>query len=805
MSDQQKKQKYQILLHTKALTGSNPRKEICPGCGQKKLVRYIKFWPETKDFQAIGGDYGKCDRINSCGYDIKPGLEDKVQLKQKRKVTQAAIIRPAAEEMAAFSRMDSNFHTFAADLGIDQKHLEAWKVGTASNGRTCFGIFSRDGQHLNTKFIPYEATGCRLRGDKDFPYHLKSKGEGSYEKGFYGAHLFDEGKDTAIVESEKTAILGAFFYPGVNWLAIGGNHGVKAEHINALFIGLASKIYFIGDNDKAGLESSALKTLIALTNKSQNLTLISSNPFAGQADGYDLADWILDNKEAISGDLEKDLYPSAKYYTNAQLAEIFPFWESFESDRGEIVYFIDPIKFWEWLQSELGYGLFFRDNHEMVFVRSKDGVISLTDEKQIKNAVYAYFKEFPSILRKITHPKKQLLSLSVLNFLDDLSNEIKTVRGTKDSDFLFFSNGFVKVTKDGPGQIQPYSKTKFKIWDGDVLPRTYREADYKKSDFYEFCQMITQKDPARLKSLMSGLGYMMHTYKDPSRAWAIVLVDQGTKEGEANGGTGKTLLTTALSHMRKMSREDGKNFGRRNANFMYQNVNEDTKIFCLDDVYQRFDYNLLFSVITGDWTVEKKGKDSYTIPFRESAKMMLTTNYMVKSIDQSTLRRFKEFEIYRRFNKDFTPIDHFKQLFFEDWNDDAWHAFDAFMIECLRIYLNDGLLEAATNDSARSKLASISSEEFADFIINKLKPKPGNKFYLFDLVEMYEEEYPEAPITEKRSYDFEGARMIKSRTIKGWIEAWAKINKVKYQAGRDRKWPKMAGSRNKYTYFEILD
>ena len=191
----------------------------------------------------------------------------------------------------------------------------------------------------------------------------------------------------------------------------------------------------------------------------------------------------------------------------------------------------------------------------------------------------------------------------------------------------------------------------------------------------------------------STIGFLMHGHKNLSFCPAVILNDEVISDNP-EGGTGKGIFMNALSQMKKVVTIDGKSFNFERS-FAYQLVSADTQILVFDDVRKHFDFERLFSVVTEGLTLEKKNKDAIKIPFEKSPKIAITTNYAIKGSGNSFARRKWELELHQHYNKNFTPLDEFNKLFFGDWNDDEWCAFDNYMIGCLQGYLNTGLVESA--------------------------------------------------------------------------------------------------------------
>ena len=239
----------------------------------------------------------------------------------------------------------------------------------------------------------------------------------------------------------------------------------------------------------------------------------------------------------------------------------------------------------------------------------------------------------------------------------------------------------------------------------------------------------------------------MHGYKNLSFCPAIILNDEVISDNP-EGGTGKGLIMSALSKMKKLVVIDGKSFTFERS-FAYQLVSADTQILCFDDVKKHFDFERLFSVVTEGLTLEKKNKDAIKIPFSKSPKIAITTNYAIKGAGNSFARRKWELELHQYYTKEFTPLDELGKLMFGDWNDDDWCEFDNYMINCLRSYLTTGLVKTTF---VNLKVRQFSAERCHEFIEwcglvdgqeknNSLDT--GIRLYKNDLYYNFIEEYPD--------------------------------------------------------------
>jgi hypothetical protein len=167
--------------------------------------------------------------------------------------------------------------------------------------------------------------------------------------------------------------------------------------------------------------------------------------------------------------------------------------------------------------------------------------------------------------------------------------------------------------------------------------------------------------------------------------------------------------------IKKLVLINGKGFDI-NKPFAFQTVQTDTQVLLFDDIDKNFKFENAFSIITEGLTIEKKGQDAIKIPFNESPKISLTTNYTVKGDGASHRRRVFEVEIANHYNDTYTPEDEFGHQFFSDWDDNEWEKFDNFMIRCIQFYLNNGLVESNKVNLEFRKLKNNLGAEFIEFM-----------------------------------------------------------------------------------------
>lgn len=404
-----------------------------------------------------------------------------------------------------------------------------------------------------------------------------------------------------------------------------------------------------------------------------------------------------------------------------------------------------------------------RVGKDVVYVRNENNIIKEVTSNMIKDYVVEYINGLPF---QVTKNFNRLHLFGVLlkqrykffndQFLEFLSNvEVEFKRDTENEAFFYFKNCFVRVTDKNVTTLS-YSDLDKAIWENQIIARDFEKVNYE-TDFFDFLMNICKGNKQRYDALVSAIGYLLHTYKDVSKAKAIILLDEKLSEA-AFGRSGKGLVSKSISKLRNVVSIDGRNF-RFDKSFAFQSVNLDTDIICFDDAAKKFSFDRLFSVITEGITVEKKNRDEFFIPFESAPKILITTNYSIDGTDDSTMDREFVVEFSDFYNKKHRPIDDFDKRFFDDWDKEEWLAFDNFMIRCAQFYLHHGLCEYEFVNLEAKKLIDSTSPEFAEFTEEIELNREYNKRELFERFKSDNKDYEN----------------MKQNTFTRWVKSWASL------------------------------
>jgi hypothetical protein len=372
-----------------------------------------------------------------------------------------------------------------------------------------------------------------------------------------------------------------------------------------------------------------------------------------------------------------------------------------------------------------------------LFVKNDRNFISVFEEPKIKDFVLSDLRNRGHIdafeLMANNTSSFQSSYLSMVSSID-----VKFNRDDQNTSYIYYKNAAIKTTRDKI-EVMSYDAIDDLIWRNQVISRDIEIKSESDGVFKEFIWLVSGQNKERYYTLKSVIGYLMHSYQNEAKPKAIIFNDEMISEDIPNGGSGKGLIHRAIGHIKNIVIEDGKKFDPR-GQFAYQKVNKDTQIFLIDDVPQHFNFESLFSIITEGMTVEKKGQDAYQIPFKESPKISITTNYTIKGSGDSHKRRVFEVEIANYFNEGLTPEMQFGHLFFSDWDDAEWARFDNFMIRCVQYFLKNGLVESNKVNLELRKLKNELGAEFIEFM--EIQNFDGSPINRKDFRDNFNKQYP---------------------------------------------------------------
>lgn len=208
-----------------------------------------------------------------------------------------------------------------------------------------------------------------------------------------------------------------------------------------------------------------------------------------------------------------------------------------------------------------------------------------------------------------------------------------------------------------------------------------------------------EEQKQHLLNKIFAIGYLLHRYKDDPRAWAVFAMDNKISDiGESNGRSGKSYCFKFLQNFMKTVVLGGRNPKLTDNPHVYDRVTEHTDLILVDDAHQYLNFNFFFGDITGDMVVNPKNNVSYNIPFENSPKIVITSNFTLRDIDSSTEDRilytvFSDYYHAASSNNDYRETrkiydDFNKTLHKADYTKEEWNLDFNFIADCIQFYLS---------------------------------------------------------------------------------------------------------------------
>lgn len=262
--------------------GSN--RFTCPKCGRHRCFsKYINC--QTGEY--VDDSCGKCDHEQSCGYHYTPGdyhrdnpertpfvpmSKPMARLAKVKEETASSrpicVIDPmyVTRSLSKASQFVTWLRTTVGDDDAVERVCQQYHVGATRDGGVIFWQIDAQGSVRTGKVMHYWGNGHRVKDSADYarmlnaPYtdkspsptffiHSKMKSqrllpaEWQVTQCLFGEHLLSRRPDDIVylVESEKTALICAAYYPQFVWVATGGGGNLSADKVMPL-IGRVVKI-----------------------------------------------------------------------------------------------------------------------------------------------------------------------------------------------------------------------------------------------------------------------------------------------------------------------------------------------------------------------------------------------------------------------------------------------------------------------------------------------------------------------------------------------------------------------------------
>lgn len=432
-----------------------------------------------------------------------------------------------------------------------------------------------------------------------------------------------------------------------------------------------------------------------------------------------------------------------------------------------------------------------------IYIRIVGNTVQFQTVNDIKDFIHQFLKErnFDRALRNKMYntPGLNETSLSNLPIID-----IDFKDADVNSQILFFKNKTVKVTKDEIVDYRPGILPNLS-WEEDILEHHFEllpaPFEISKDEFGEYDIKINNNDCLFTKYLIQTsrmhwrkelegdafealsekekedylknnhavidgpllnddekseqkrhlvnklftLGYLLHRYRDRSRSWFAYGMDgKISDDGQSHGGSGKSLFfDLAIRHVLKNTfRLPARNPKVAEDPHKYDGLTEHHRYIIIDDAHELLRLDIFYTDVTGDVSVNPKGKQPYTIPFEKAPKIAITTNYSPKNLGPSTERRmlysvFSDYYHYQGQTTDYKesrdPKTDLGCQLFTDFDKKQWNYFYNLCIYSLKFYLSteDKISPAMDNVNKRNLLAEMGTN-FHDWALTYFSEDSNN-------------------------------------------------------------------------------
>lgn len=409
------------------------------------------------------------------------------------------------------------------------------------------------------------------------------------------------------------------------------------------------------------------------------------------------------------------------------------------------------------------------EKHQFVYIESNK--VEISSVPKIKDFVLNYLLEKNEF--EVYNYCASFNNLFMDNYLILLDTiDLVMLNDTKDKSYIPYKNGILEVSKNKVELID-YIDIEYYIWKSQILNRDFTFYNNLENDYKTFIYNISNKEPLPLETT---IGYLLSTYKNRSNNKAVILNDEVISENP-EGGTGKGLFVQGIGHIRKTSIIDGKQFDTKKS-FPYQTVSLDTKVLVFDDVKKNFDFEQNFSLVTEGLTLEQKNKDAIKLNIHESPKLIISTNYAIRGEGNSHNRRRLEIEVAQYYGSKIEPADEFGRQVFDDWDEQDFNRFDNYMVYCLQMFLNNGIIKQNAKNIKLRKFIAETNIDFYNWISDAENFELGKRNDKDVIFEKFIKENP----------DF--SKFLKRNTFTIWVQKYANFIGLNYEQNQSngQKW-----------------
>jgi hypothetical protein len=301
-------------------TGKASRHQ-CPNCGDKNSFAY---YLDGNTGEVIDKTVGRCNHESGCGYHYTPkqyfidnpdkaGRSEQDTFRPTQTVYRPIVKPQPKPDFIPREYVDrslsnaNNFVEFLCGLNIRVETLidrcAIYSIGSTKDGGIIYWQIDHAGNVRTGKVMKYDKeTGHRLKeaGGVNWIHSLMKK-RGLLPESFnlsqclFGEHLLDNyypsDSVVALVESEKSALIGSCVYGNYCWLATGGKSQLSIDKLRVL---AGRTVVMFPDVDGFDYWAAKAKELEAIGCKVKVSTTLEKNTTQEDREAkIDIADWLI--------------------------------------------------------------------------------------------------------------------------------------------------------------------------------------------------------------------------------------------------------------------------------------------------------------------------------------------------------------------------------------------------------------------------------------------------------------------------------------------------------------------------------
>ena len=289
----------------------------CPKRGDPHSFAY---YLDGNTGQPIDKTVGRCNHESGCGYHYTPKqffIDNPTERERHREVmVQSPLSKPKREiGHIPFSYVEKSlsynssfvhflcglFDRYSLESPTIERLMQDYALGATKDGSVIYWQIDTNGRVRTGKVMKYDPqTGHRIKetGGINWIHSIMKKQkllpeDYNLTQCFFGEHLLEmyPNKAVALVESEKSALIGAGVFPDYIWLATGGKSQLSIDKMRVL---TGRTVIMFPDVDGFEYWTSKAKEVEAIGCKVIVSDLLEKNATEeDRVNKIDLADWLI--------------------------------------------------------------------------------------------------------------------------------------------------------------------------------------------------------------------------------------------------------------------------------------------------------------------------------------------------------------------------------------------------------------------------------------------------------------------------------------------------------------------------------